>query len=170
MYVHKGYMQSVTNVFRVHDCFCVLVYYVLCGLSLQCTKVNYWDVVKCNVCTLHICICFIRYCSSTPYMYCPYLPHLPSMLAWCNGELYSIAPHQQPDHRVDISCVYCSCLSCPLQYIHPSDSHKLDQAELVVVDEAAAIPLPLVRQLMGPYLVFMASTVNGYVSCLCLFA
>ena len=54
-----------------------------------------------------------------------------------------------------------SCLSPLLQYIHPSDSHKLDQAELVVVDEAAAIPLPLVRRLMGPYLVFMASTING---------
>ncbi|KAJ4862789.1 GNAT acetyltransferase 2 domain-containing protein [Trichoderma breve] len=35
-------------------------------------------------------------------------------------------------------------------------------AELVVIDEAAAIPLPLVRKLMGPYLVFMASTINGY--------
>jgi len=32
----------------------------------------------------------------------------------------------------------------------------------VIIDEAAAIPLPLVRNLIGPYLVFMASTVNGY--------
>lgn len=38
----------------------------------------------------------------------------------------------------------------------------LGQAELVVIDEAAAIPLPLVRNLIGPYLVFMASTINGY--------
>jgi N-acetyltransferase 10 len=38
----------------------------------------------------------------------------------------------------------------------------LGQAELVVIDEAAAIPLPLVKQLIGPYLVFMASTINGY--------
>lgn len=38
----------------------------------------------------------------------------------------------------------------------------LGQAELVVIDEAAAIPLPLVKNLIGPYLVFMASTVNGY--------
>ena len=38
----------------------------------------------------------------------------------------------------------------------------LGQAELLVIDEAAAIPLPLVRKLMGPYLVFMASTINGY--------
>jgi len=51
----------------------------------------------------------------------------------------------------------------PLQYIHPGDSHKLEQAELVCIDEAAAIPLPLVKNLLGPYLVFMASTVNGYV-------
>jgi N-acetyltransferase 10 len=33
---------------------------------------------------------------------------------------------------------------------------------LVIIDEAAAIPLPLVRNLVGPYLVFLASTINGY--------
>ncbi|CAH2325808.1 RNA cytidine acetyltransferase [Pelobates cultripes] len=49
-----------------------------------------------------------------------------------------------------------------IQYIHPADAVKLGQAELVVIDEAAAIPLPLVKSLMGPYLVFMASTINGY--------
>eukprot|EP00088_Acartia_fossae_P056673 TRINITY_DN6600_c0_g1_i3.p1 TRINITY_DN6600_c0_g1~~TRINITY_DN6600_c0_g1_i3.p1 ORF type:complete len:1013 (-),score=323.42 TRINITY_DN6600_c0_g1_i3:32-3070(-) len=49
-----------------------------------------------------------------------------------------------------------------IQYIHPGDAGKLSQAELVVIDEAAAIPLPLVKQLLGPYLVFMASTINGY--------
>lgn len=49
-----------------------------------------------------------------------------------------------------------------IQYIHPSDSHKLGQAELVCIDEAAAIPLPLVKNLIGPYLIFMSSTVNGY--------
>ena len=38
---------------------------------------------------------------------------------------------------------------------------RLAQAELVVVDEAAAIPLPVVKSLLGPYLVFLASTVNG---------
>ncbi len=49
-----------------------------------------------------------------------------------------------------------------VQYLHPSDAQKLGQAELVVVDEAAAIPLPLVKQLLGPYLVFLSSTINGY--------
>ncbi|BGP27878.1 nucleolus protein [Rhodotorula toruloides] len=49
-----------------------------------------------------------------------------------------------------------------IQYIQPQDFHVLGQAELVVIDEAAAIPLPLVRSLLGPYLVFMASTINGY--------
>jgi N-acetyltransferase 10 len=38
----------------------------------------------------------------------------------------------------------------------------LGQAELVIIDEAAAIPLPVVRNLIGPYLVFLASTINGY--------
>lgn len=49
-----------------------------------------------------------------------------------------------------------------IAYIEPSDGDKLAQAELVVIDEAAAIPLPLVKRLLGPYLVFLASTVNGY--------
>ncbi|KAF7302818.1 RNA cytidine acetyltransferase [Mycena kentingensis (nom. inval.)] len=49
-----------------------------------------------------------------------------------------------------------------IQYIQPQDAHVLGQAELVIIDEAAAIPLPLVRNLIGPYLVFLASTVNGY--------
>jgi N-acetyltransferase 10 len=39
----------------------------------------------------------------------------------------------------------------------------LSQAELVCIDEAAAIPLPLVKNLLGPYLVFMSSTINGFV-------
>ena len=49
-----------------------------------------------------------------------------------------------------------------IQYIQPQDAYTLGQAELLVIDEAAAIPLPLVRKLIGPYLVFMASTINGY--------
>lgn len=49
-----------------------------------------------------------------------------------------------------------------LQYIHPTDCQKLSQAELVVIDEAAAIPLPYVKEMLGPYLVFLASTINGY--------
>ncbi|VDM52098.1 unnamed protein product [Angiostrongylus costaricensis] len=50
-----------------------------------------------------------------------------------------------------------------IQYIHPSDASKLGQAELVVVDEAAAIPLPLVKELIfGQHVVFLASTINGY--------
>lgn len=49
-----------------------------------------------------------------------------------------------------------------VQWVHPGDSHLLGQAELLVVDEAAAIPLPLVQKLLGPYLVFLSSTVNGY--------
>ena len=48
------------------------------------------------------------------------------------------------------------------QYIPACESSCLGQAELVVIDEAAAIPLPLVRQLLGPYLVFLSSTVSGY--------
>ncbi|KAK1362819.1 RNA cytidine acetyltransferase [Heracleum sosnowskyi] len=49
-----------------------------------------------------------------------------------------------------------------IQYIHPHEHGKLSQVELLVVDEAAAIPLPVVKSLLGPYLVFLSSTVNGY--------
>jgi N-acetyltransferase 10 len=48
-----------------------------------------------------------------------------------------------------------------IQYIHPSDAPKLGQCELLVIDEAAAIPLPFVKSLLGPYLVFLSSTING---------
>lgn len=49
-----------------------------------------------------------------------------------------------------------------IQYVAPDDHRALAQAELLVIDEAAAIPLPVVKQLLGPYLVMLSSTVNGY--------
>jgi N-acetyltransferase 10 len=51
-----------------------------------------------------------------------------------------------------------------IQYIPPSDTDKFNSAEIVAIDEAAAIPLPLVRALMNQpdRLTFMSSTVNGY--------
>lgn len=49
-----------------------------------------------------------------------------------------------------------------VQYIQPQHAAQLSQAELLVIDEAAAIPLPVVKTLLGPYLVFLCSTVNGY--------
>lgn len=50
-----------------------------------------------------------------------------------------------------------------IQYVQPqhASAARLGQAELLVVDEAAAIPLPAVRAMLGPYLVCLASTVNG---------
>ncbi|CAI2319003.1 unnamed protein product [Caenorhabditis sp. 36 PRJEB53466] len=50
-----------------------------------------------------------------------------------------------------------------IQYISPTDVQKLGQCELIVIDEAAAIPLPLVKELIsGPYISFLSSTINGY--------
>ncbi|GIZ02211.1 RNA cytidine acetyltransferase [Caerostris extrusa] len=48
-----------------------------------------------------------------------------------------------------------------VRYISPTCT-KLDNVELLVIDEAAAIPLPFVKALMGPYLIFLASTIHGY--------
>lgn len=49
-----------------------------------------------------------------------------------------------------------------IQYVQPQHYERLTQAELLVIDEAAAIPLPVVKRLVGQYLVFLCSTVNGY--------
>lgn len=50
-----------------------------------------------------------------------------------------------------------------VQYVDPTDAPRfLSQAELVIIDEAAAIPLPAVEAMLGPYVVFMSSTVTGY--------
>ena len=54
------------------------------------------------------------------------------------------------------------CVMQTVQYIQPQHAAQLSQAELLVIDEAAAIPLPVVKTLLGPYPVFLCSTVNGY--------
>lgn len=84
-------------------------------------------------------------------------------LGYADHQDYNITQSIDPDQakvivRIDIHRNHRQTI----QYIKPEDSHVLGQAELLVIDEAAAIPLPLVRKLMGPYLVFMASTINGY--------
>lgn len=63
--------------------------------------------------------------------------------------------------RINVNVISGLSSSC-FQYILPHEHEKLSQVELLVVDEAAAIPLPLVKSLLGPYLVFLSSTVNGY--------
>ena len=48
-------------------------------------------------------------------------------------------------------------------YILPSDILIFQMAELVIIDEAAAIPLSIVKKIMpDDCLTFMASTVQGY--------
>jgi N-acetyltransferase 10 len=84
-------------------------------------------------------------------------------LGYADHQDYTIMQSTQPDQnkaivRIELSRQHRQVV----QYIKPEDSHVLGQAELLVIDEAAAIPLPLVRKLMGSYLVFMASTINGY--------
>jgi len=49
-----------------------------------------------------------------------------------------------------------------IQYIQPQDYAKCGNADLMVIDEASAIPLTHVKKLLGPYMVFLSSTVNGY--------
>lgn len=49
-----------------------------------------------------------------------------------------------------------------VQYVFPNDADKIGNTDLVVIDEAAAIPLPYVKSFLGPHCVFLSSTINGY--------
>lgn len=51
-----------------------------------------------------------------------------------------------------------------IQYVPPTQVDKFNSAEIVAIDEAAAIPLPVVRALthQPDRLTFLSSTVNGY--------
>ncbi|XP_037495465.1 RNA cytidine acetyltransferase 1 isoform X2 [Jatropha curcas] len=76
---------------------------------------------------------------------------------------YDLERSTNPEYRKAIRKVYIYREHKQVvQYIQPQDHLKLSQAELLVIDEAAAIPLPVVKSLLGQYLVFISSTVNGY--------
>ena len=49
-----------------------------------------------------------------------------------------------------------------IRYISPSDILIFQMAEIVIIDEAAAIPLNIVKRIMPDCLTFMASTIQGY--------
>lgn len=49
-----------------------------------------------------------------------------------------------------------------IQFIAATDEEKFAQAELAIIDEAAALPLTRVKKMLGSYLVFLSSTVSGY--------
>lgn len=49
-----------------------------------------------------------------------------------------------------------------IQFISATNQEKFAQAEMAIIDEAAALPLTQVKKMLGPYLVFLSSTVSGY--------
>ena len=49
-----------------------------------------------------------------------------------------------------------------IQYIPPLELRNSTQTDLLVIDEAAAIPLTIVKDMIGPYHVILSSTINGY--------
>jgi N-acetyltransferase 10 len=76
---------------------------------------------------------------------------------------YELVQSTNPDfHKAIVRVNVFRAHRQTVQYVEPRDYQKLGQAELVIIDEAAAIPLPFVKRLLGPYLVFLSSTVNGY--------
>lgn len=76
---------------------------------------------------------------------------------------YSIIRSTNPDFKKAVIRINISRNSRQtIQYISPTDTHLLNAADLLVIDEAAAIPFSCVKNMLGPYLIFMASTINGY--------
>ncbi|GIY32767.1 RNA cytidine acetyltransferase [Caerostris extrusa] len=49
-----------------------------------------------------------------------------------------------------------------VRYLSPVNFQEATAADLIVIDEAAAIPLPIVKKWMASCSVLMASTINGY--------
>ncbi|CCW69681.1 unnamed protein product [Phytomonas sp. Hart1] len=49
-----------------------------------------------------------------------------------------------------------------IQFVLATDAETFAQAELAIIDEAAALPLPVVKRMLGPYLIFLSSTISGY--------
>ncbi len=79
---------------------------------------------------------------------------------------YSISYNTEKAGREQVKCVVAVDVHKThrqsIRYLKPEETDKFASAELVAIDEAAAIPLPIVRALMGDRLTFMSSTVNGY--------
>eukprot|EP00605_Chrysophyceae_sp_TOSAG23-4_P000990 GSChrysophyteH1.ASY1.ANO1.1090.1 assembled CDS len=66
------------------------------------------------------------------------------------------------EEHTDFEVIYSSDHRQTVEYIKPTDATSLSSCELLAIDEAAAIPLPTVKALLGPYVVFLSSTVHGY--------
>lgn len=49
-----------------------------------------------------------------------------------------------------------------VQYFFPHHHAKLTQVQLLVIDEAAVIPIFILKRMLGPYMVILCSSVNGY--------
>lgn len=68
------------------------------------------------------------------------------------------APFQKAVIRVNVRKAHHQVV----QYVLPHDSHRISNADLVVIDEAAAIPLPMVKGFLGAHRLLISSTINGY--------
>ncbi|KAA0201203.1 hypothetical protein HAZT_HAZT007544 [Hyalella azteca] len=84
-------------------------------------------------------------------------------LGYKEGEHYEVFQSTNPEFSgAIVRVVVYKKQRQTIQYVLPCDYGKVQQAELVVVDEAAAIPLPQVRATLGEHITLMASTISGY--------
>lgn len=80
---------------------------------------------------------------------------------------YNVIRSNDPDHgnaimRINVFKDH----NQTIQYIDPIEAYQnklsIQMSNLFVIDEAAAIPLPIVKSFLTSQLVFLSSTVNGY--------
>uniref|UniRef100_T1K0U0 RNA cytidine acetyltransferase n=1 Tax=Tetranychus urticae TaxID=32264 RepID=T1K0U0_TETUR len=80
---------------------------------------------------------------------------------------FDIINSNEPSHNKSIVMVcILNQFNQKIQYVPPKEisenSLMKKSAELIIIDEAAAIPLPIVKSFLGPYIVFLSSTIDGY--------
>jgi tRNA(Met) C34 N-acetyltransferase TmcA len=68
----------------------------------------------------------------------------------CRATTYGVCISKVKPHGCHCCCTFCLVVAVvavlqTVQYIQPQHANRLTQAELLVIDEAAAIPLPLVK-------------------------
>ncbi|XP_015795903.1 RNA cytidine acetyltransferase-like [Tetranychus urticae] len=80
---------------------------------------------------------------------------------------FDVINSNEPSHNKSIVTInILNQFNQKIQYVPPKEmsenSLMKKSAELIIIDEAAAIPLPIVKSFLGPYLVFLSSTIDGY--------
>lgn len=83
-----------------------------------------------------------------------------------NNDFNIIRSNDQDQNNAIIEIRFNKNHKQSIKYIDPVEAsnsrRSMHESDLLVIDEAAAIPLTVVKTLIGPQLIFLSSTVSGY--------